>query len=204
MTTRLSPAIRQHVAAFRALLVFTVLLGLAYPLVATGVAQVAFADKADGSLVRHEGKVVGSRLIGQNFTDSAGQPLREWFQPRPSAAGENGYDPTSSSASNLGPENDDLIAAIKERRSQVAEFNGVDEADVPPDALTASGSGLDPDISPEYAYLQVNRVADARNLDAAQVRELVKDHIGGRALGFIGAKHVNVLELNLALDRLGR
>jgi K+-transporting ATPase ATPase C chain len=197
------PAFRQHLAALRALLLFTVLLGLLYPLAVTGVAQAAFGGKADGSYVERDGTVVGSRLIGQNFTDSTGAPLREWFQPRPSAAGD-GYDPTSSTASNLGPENPDLIAAVKERRTQVAEFNGVSPASVPADALTASGSGLDPDISPAYAYLQVNRVATARGLDSGTVRKLVDDRVGGRALGFIGAQHVNVLELNLALAAAGR
>lgn len=192
------PLLRQHLAAVRALLVFTVILGLAYPLLVTGVAQGLFGGRADGSLVEQDGTVVGSRLIGQNFTDGNGEPLREWFQPRPSAGD---YDPLASGASNLGPENADLIAAIDERRTQVADFNDVDKTDVPPDAVTASGSGLDPDISPEYALLQVNRVAAARRLDPAAVRKLVDDHIEGRALGVIGAPHVNVLELNLALDR---
>lgn len=190
--------LRQHLAAVRALAVLTLILGLAYPLAVTGVAQAAFGGKADGSLLRHDGEVVGSRLIGQNFADDTGAPLREWFQPRPSAAGD-GYDPTASGASNLGPENPDLIAAIKARRTQVAEFNGVSPDRVPADAVTASGSGLDPDISPEYAYLQVNRVATARRLDPGTVRKLVDDHVEGRALGFVGAEHVNVLELNLAL-----
>ncbi len=192
------PLLRQHLAAVRALLVFTVILGLAYPLLVTGVAQGLFGGRADGSLVERDGTVVGSRLIGQDFAAGDGAPLREWFQPRPSAGD---YDPLASGASNLGPENPDLIAAITERRAAVADFNDVDEADVPADAVTASGSGLDPDISPEYALLQVNRVAAARRLDPAAVRKLVDDHIEGRALGFIGAPHVNVLELNLALDR---
>ncbi len=203
MTTRLSPALRQHLAAIRALLLLTLILGLLYPLAITAIAQGAFGDQADGSLVSQHGRVVGSRLIGQNFTDSAGAPLPQWFQPRPSAAGATGYDPTASSASNLGPENPDLIAAITERRAQLAAFNGVPEADVPADAVTASGSGLDPDISPAYARLQVDRVATARGLDAGQVRELVDERIGGRVLGVVGDRHVNVLELNLALERLG-
>lgn len=201
MASRVPPLLRQHVAALRVLLAMTVVLGLAYPLTVTAVGQVLFSDKANGSLVSQNGTVVGSSLLGQNFTDDSGAPLPQWFQPRPSAAGD-GYDPTSSGASNLGPENPDLITAITDRRAQVAAFNDVPAGSVPPDALTASGSGLDPDISVEYAYLQVNRVAAARDLDAGEVHALVTDHIVGRDLGFIGAEHVNVLELNLALDEL--
>jgi potassium-transporting ATPase KdpC subunit len=200
-TTALPFGVRQHLVALRALLALTVVVGLAYPLVVTGIAQTIFGRQADGSLLRRNGVVAGSSLIGQNFTDERGNPLPQWFQPRPSAAGD-GYDPTSTGASNLGPNNPKLLKAVLERRAQVAEFNGVDPAAVPPDALTASGSGLDPHISPAYARLQVDRVARARGLDPARVRELVSDHTQGRILGFLGEPRVNVVELNLALAKL--
>jgi potassium-transporting ATPase KdpC subunit len=192
----------QYLAAVRALLVLTVLLGLAYPLAVTGIGQVAFGDQADGSAVSSVGHPVGSSLLGQSFTDAAGNPLPQWFQPRPSAAGRAGYDPTASGASNLGPTNPDLVTLIERRRAQLAQFNGVPPSRVPADAVTASGSGLDPQISPAYATLQVNRVARARGLDPAVVRRLVDRHTQGRTLGFLGEPRVNVLELNLALARL--
>ena len=161
------PAVRQVWAAVRMLLVLTVVVGLAYPLVLTGFAQVVVPGRADGSLVTRDGTVVGSSLIGQSFD---GRP--EYFQSRPSAAGD-GYDPLASSASNLGPENEDLLAAIDERRAAAAELDGTDPAEVAPDALLASGSGLDPDISPEYAAQQVERVASERGLSTEEVRRLV-------------------------------
>ena len=195
MTTPLAqPVVRQAAAAVRMVLVMTVLLGLAYPLAVTGFAQVAFPGRADGALVEREGEVVGSSLLGQGFD---GRP--EYFQSRPSAAGE-GYDPLASSASNLGPENAELLAAIEERRRAAAALDGTDPAEVAPDALLASASGLDPHISPLYAEQQVARVAEARGLDDQQVRELVAGHTDGRALGFLGEPGVNVLELNLSLD----
>ncbi|NHC44416.1 potassium-transporting ATPase subunit KdpC [Motilibacter aurantiacus] len=196
------PLTRQIVAAVRALLVMTVVLGVAYPLAVTGVAQVALGDRADGSLVEADGRVVGSRLLGQAFSDADGNALPEWFQPRPSAAGD-GYDPRASSASNLGPESRDLLALVEERRAAAATADGVDPAQVPPDALTASGSGLDPHISPEYARQQVARVARERGLDLEQVRRLVEQHVQGREAGFLGEPRVNVLELNIALAELG-
>lgn len=189
-------AARQLAASVRMLLVMTVVVGLAYPLAMTGFAQVVFPHKADGSLVEQDGKPVGSSLIGQSF---GGNP--EYFQSRPSAAGV-GYDPLSSGASNLGPENKDLVKAIAERRTAAAALDGTDPADVAPDALLASGSGLDPDISPEYAAQQVDRVARARGVSPATVRQLVERYTHGRSLGFLGEAHVNVLLLNLALDRL--
>jgi K+-transporting ATPase ATPase C chain len=216
VTTRTTPALRQYGAALRTLLVLTVLFGLAYPLAMTGVAQVAFHGNANGSLVHVDGKTVGSDLIGQAFTqpvlvngkpkkDADGNPVVEpdpkYYQSRPSAAGL-GYDPLSSSASNLGPENKDLIAAIKQRRSTAAALDSVSPSSVPPDALLASGSGLDPDISPAYAREQIARIARERSLTEAQVRRLVDEHIQGRSLGFLGEPRVNVLELNLALDKL--
>ena len=216
MATRISPALRQYGAALRTLLLLTVILGLAYPLAMTGFAQVAFGNNANGSLVVHGGKTVGSSLIGQSFTvpvlkngqptkDASGNPVLapdpKYFQSRPSAAG-TGYDPTASGASNLGPENKVLIADINSRRATAAALDGVSPAQVPPDALLASGSGLDPDISPAYAAEQVPRVARVRGLSQAQVRALVAQNTKGRTLGFLGEPRVNVLNLNLALDAL--
>jgi K+-transporting ATPase ATPase C chain len=202
MSSHVGNALRQHLVALRALLVLTVIVGVLYPLAITGVAQAVFHQQANGSMVKLNGTTVGSSLIGQNFTDSKGNPLPQYFQPRPSAAGKDGYDPTSTSASNLGPNNPDLVKAINDRRAAIAAFDGVDPASVPPDAVTASGSGLDPQISPAYAYEQVNRVAKARNLDPSVVRAIVKAHVQGRILGFLGESRVNVLQVNLALDRL--
>ena len=284
---RLPSWLAQHVAALRALLVFTVLLGLAYPLVMVGVGRIpGLSDRADGSLVTVGDTTVGSRLIGQAFTDADGKADPKYFQSRPSAAGD-GYDPTSTSASNLGPNSivdtladnpDDasqsLLTQVCARSLAVGELEGVDgrrpycTADgvgavlavfrrdgftgpvtrvvsvnqtgtpfvatydgvtvepakvgedyqalggvmtpirgdaparpvVPADAVTASASGLDPDISPAYAELQVPRIARERGLSPDQVRTLVKEHTDDQALGFLGRPGVNVLELNLALD----
>ena len=190
--------LRQYGVALRAMLVFTVVLGVAYTAVITGVGQLALGGKADGSAVALDGETVGSSLIGQSFTDADGAALPEWFQSRPSAAGD-GYDASASSGSNLGPENDDLVAAIAERRAAIAASDGVDPEDVPVDALTASASGLDPHISPEYARIQVERVATARDLPVADVEALVEEHTQGRDLGYLGEPTVNVLELNAAL-----
>ena len=193
---------RTLLVALRAMVVATVVLGLGYTAVILGVGQLVLPAAANGSLVRDtDGAVVGSSLIGQAFTDADGEPLPEYFQSRPSAAGD-GYDGGAASGSNLGPNNDDLVVLITERRAQIADFNGVNPADVPADALTASGSGLDPHVSPEYALLQVERIALARSLPVASVRGLVEAHIQGPDLGFFGASTVNVLELNLALDAL--
>lgn len=190
------PALRQLAPAMRALLVLTVVTGLGYPLFVTGVAQVFFPGRADGSLIELDGTVVGSSLIGQSFADQPG-----YFQSRPSAAGD-GYDPLASSASNLGPESSDLLAAIEERRAAASDLDGTPPSDVAPDALTASGSGLDPHISPQYADQQAARVAKERGLSVSQVRGLVDEHTTGRGLGFLGEPVVNVLELNIALDEL--
>jgi len=188
--------------ALRAMLVLTLALGVAYPLLVTGLGRL-MPGRADGSLVSGpDGSVVGSALIGQAFTDAEGAPLRQYFQSRPSAAGD-GYDGAASSGSNLGPENPDLVAAVEERRDAVAALEGVDPADVPADAVTASGSGLDPHISPAYAELQVPRVAAARGLAARDVRAAVAAATTGPALGYLGQAGVDVLELNVALDRLG-
>lgn len=200
--TTLARVARPVWTGVRMLAVLTVILGLAYPLFVTGVGQLFFPGQANGSVVYNgAGVPVGSALIGQPFTDAAGNPLRQYFQPRPSVAGD-GYDPRSSSGSNLGPENAELIAEIEARRAAVAYFNGVAESEVPPDAVTASGSGLDPQISPEYAAIQVARVAAARGLAVDEVRALVARYTVPPALGYIGAPGVNVLELNLALDEL--
>jgi K+-transporting ATPase ATPase C chain len=285
-TTRLPSWLRQHLAAVRALLVLTVLLGLAYPLVVAGIAQLpGLRSKADGSLVATGGRDVGSALIGQAFTDKDGNALPKYFQSRPSAAGD-GYDPTSTSASNLGPESivdtpDDpsLLTQVCTRSLAVGKLEGVDgsrpfctadgvgavlavfhagpgyagpvtrvvsvdeycdstptpflatyqgvavqchrpgedvtrgqlvpirgdapaDPAVPADAVTASGSGLDPDISPAYADLQSTRVARVRGLPVDRVRQLVRDHTEGRGLGFLGEPGVDVLQLNLDLDRI--
>ena len=187
---------RQLLVAVRYLLLMTVVLGIGYPLVILGIGQLAANNAANGSQITDSaGTVVGSALIGQQFDGP------DWFTGRPSAAGE-GYDAMSSGGSNLATDSPDLLALVEQRRAQIAADNGVDPAQVPPDAVTASGSGLDPDISPAYALLQVNRVADARGLTPDQVRDLVDSHIQGRALGFIGEERVNVLELNLALQQL--
>jgi K+-transporting ATPase ATPase C chain len=228
---------RQLIPSIISMVIFTVLLGLAYPLVVTGVGQVAFKNKADGSIVSVNGKQVGSSLLAQAFTNAKGSPIKKYFQERPSAAN---YDPTYSTGSNLGPLNPKLIAAClpvqktdksgnpvvdskgnpvyetnadgskvcdpntaPQRAKAYRKLNGLaDSVKVPVDAVTASGSGLDPDISIANARLQAARVADARNLSKTQVLKLVEAHIDGRPLGFIGEKTVNVLDLNLALDAL--
>ncbi|MEO9138349.1 MAG: potassium-transporting ATPase subunit C [Jatrophihabitans sp.] len=271
---------RQIVAALRVLIALTVVLGIGYPLVITAAAQVpGLQSRADGSLVHSDGKVIGSALLGQSFTDKSGRPLRQYFQSRPSASN---YDPTTSGASNLGPESvqdapgaPSLLTTVCTRSRQIGRLEGVDGARpyctsdgvgavlrvfhaepgyrgpvtsvvsanqpcpatpfidtyrgvtvtcagkgvdlgtgrlvlvrgdapaksaVPPDAVTASGSGLDPHISPAYAQIQVRRVAEVRGTSIAQVEKLVKDATSGRLLGFFGEPTVNVVELNLALD----
>ncbi|GGK94620.1 K+-transporting ATPase ATPase C chain [Curtobacterium luteum] len=185
--------------AIRLTLLSTVVLGIAYPLAVWGVGQAAFHDQANGSMVTDSsGKVVGSSLIGQSFDGSS---AARWFQSRPSAAGEKGYDANASSGSNLGPNNPDLVKAIRERQQAIAKADGVPASQVPADAVTASGSGLDPDISPEYALQQVSRVASARGMSESAVRTLVDEHTEARQLGFLGEPVVNVLELNLALAK---
>jgi len=288
---RLPSWIAQHLAALRALLVLTVLLGLVYPLVMVGIGHIpGLAHHADGSLIDQNGQPVGSSLIGQSFTDTDGNPLVQYFQSRPSAAGAAGYDPTSTSASNLGPENivdvladpadpssgkASLLTDVCSRSLAVGQLEGVDggrpfctaggvgavlgvffrdgntgpitrvvslneecpatpfissykgvpvecanfgddfshavvtpirgdapdNPAVPSDAVTASGSGLDPQISPGYAALQVPRIARERNTSVENIQALVDEHTTGRALGFLGEPGVNVVELNLALDQ---
>lgn len=189
--------LRQAGVAVRLLLVATLALGIVYPLTVTVLGRILAPARAAGSLVTDSsGRVVGSSLIGQSFTGPT------WFWPRPSAAGSGGYDALASGGSNLAADNPTLVTAVEQRKAAVATADGVPGSAVPPDALTASGSGLDPDISPAYAYLQVDRVAAARGLDPRRVRALVAEHVQGRVLGFIGEDRVNVLELNLALQAL--
>lgn len=191
--------LQQTRIAFVMVIVLTVLTGIMYPLAITGVAQVIFPNQANGSLVANgAGTVVGSVLIAQEFSKP------EYFHPRPSAAGQNGYDPTSSGGSNLAPTNPKLVQDVQARAEAYRKENGLTaDASVPVDAVTTSGSGLDPDISVANALLQAPRVAKARGLTADQVRALVQQHVEGRTLGFLGDPRVNVLELNLALDQSG-
>ncbi len=193
---------RQSLAGLRMLIVATLILGLAYPLAVTGIAAVAAPWKANGSLVTATGAhtndaadAVGSQLLGQLVDDPG------LFEPRPSAAGD-GYDTLSTYGSNYGPEDPNLISAIKQRQADIADREGVPVSEIPPDAVTASGSGLDPHISVEYAELQVPRVAAANSLAEAEVRRLVDDNTTGRALGVLGEPAVNVLMLNIAVRQL--
>ena len=203
---RLPSTVRQLIAAFRGLLLFTVICGIIYPVVMFGIAQGAFHHQANGSLVSYHGKVVGSSLLCQEFTDGKGNPLPQYFQPQPSDAVNSasktdyGCDPGFSAASNLGPDNPVLVALIKARQKQIAAFDHVKIASIPPDAVTASASGLDPYISPANAAIQLNRVAAARHASPAAIMALVKQHTQGRILGFLGEPRVNVLTLNIALN----
>lgn len=185
--------------ACRMTLVLTFLLGIVYPVAMTGIARVLFPFQAEGSLINRDGQIVGSELIGQNFASAA------YFYTRPSAAGDKGYDATSSSGSNLGPTSKSFIDTVKQRVKDIVEKNpGVTPAQVPVDLVTASGSGLDPEISPAAAELQVPRVAKAHGLSEDTVRSLVRTNTRSRWAGFLGEPGVNVLELNLALDEMGK
>jgi K+-transporting ATPase ATPase C chain len=202
---------RQLVPSIIAMVIFTVALGVVYPLVVTGIAQVAFKDKANGSIVTVHGKKVGSSVLGQAFTDTKNHPLPQYFQSRPSAAlGASGsttagYDPTLSAGSNYGPTNPDFLKLVSQRVKAYRELNGLSaDTKVPVDAVTASASGLDPDISVANARLQAGRVARQRAIPVAEVRKLIDEHTQGRTLGFLGEKTVDVLALNLALDRLSK
>jgi potassium-transporting ATPase KdpC subunit len=202
---------RQLVPAVISMVVFTILFGLVFPLVITGIGQLAFHDKAEGSIVEQNGKKIGSSLIGQSFTDAKGKPLAQYFQSRPSAAvgasGDTtaGYDPTYSSGSNLGPTNPAFLKLVGDRVKAYRKLNGLGaDVQVPVDAVTASGSGLDPDISVANARLQAARVADERGIPVAKVRRTIDDNTSDRTLGVLGEKTVNVLALNRALDRLAQ
>ncbi|WP_326600387.1 potassium-transporting ATPase subunit KdpC [Streptomyces sp. NBC_01803] len=186
-------------AAVRALLVLTVVTGVIYPLAVTGIAQAAFEDEADGSLVEADGRAAGSDLIGQTWNGPGGRPDPHWFQPRPS---HSGYDPTATGSGQLGASDPALLETVREAREQVAAFNGVPVTEVPPDAVTGSASAIDPHISPEYAGIQAARVAEANGLPRADVQRLVEEHTEGRDLGFLGDERANVLRLNIALRRL--
>lgn len=202
MNTSSRSTLRTVQVAIRATALLTLMLGVLYAAAVTGVGQLVMPARADGSLVSDgSGQAAGSSLIGQSFIDVVGEPLPQYFQSRPSAA-EDGYDAGASSGSNLGPENEELVGAVAERRRQVARFNGVPESEVPADAVTASASGLDPDISPGYAALQIERVATARGRPVTEVQALVAAHTEDRLLGYLGEPSVNVVELNLALDAL--
>jgi potassium-transporting ATPase KdpC subunit len=250
---------RQLLTGLKVTITLIVLLGVVYPLAVWAVGRIAFRPQADGSLVKVNGKLVGSALIGQNFVDGKGNPLPQYFQPRPSSAGTSGYDSTSSSGSNLGPTNPNLVGnnigdpqnnpyrtpsdpycvpvaatdksrkpqtdaqgqpvyqknpdgtyvcnpnTVPERAIAYRQLNGLPaNAPVPVDAVTASGSGLDPDITEANALDQAGRIARARHLDVARVVALVRQHTNGRAWDILGENTVNVLDLNLALDRLSR
>lgn len=196
---------RQLITGFLMTGCLTVLCGVLYPLAVFGASQVAFKDRADGSLIEDgSGHVVGSSLLGQRFVGADGRANPRYFQPRPSAAGADGYDPRASGGSNLGPSNPKLLDAVRVRVADYRALNGLTaDTPVPVDAVTASSSGLDPDISVANADLQAPRVARSRGLPLEVVRSLIAAHTEGRAWGFLGEKVVNVLELNLDLDKSG-
>jgi potassium-transporting ATPase KdpC subunit len=188
MLSQLWPALRINIF-------LTILLGVAYPLAVTGVSQILFPHQANGSLITRNGQVIGSELLGQNFTKP------EYFQPRPSAAGNDGYDPTASGGSNYGPTNQKLIDRVKAATDKFHKDNPDYHGPIPADLLTASGSGLDPDISPASAQAEVPRVAKARGISEDQLNQLVAQYTKSPDLGLLGEPRVNVLKLNLALDQ---
>ncbi|WP_327418428.1 potassium-transporting ATPase subunit C [Streptomyces sp. NBC_01233] len=224
MNNSVGNTVRLIGAGLRALLVLTVICGVLYPLAVTGVAQALFNDKANGSEIKDKsGQVVGSSLIGQSYNlpkndpndaEEAVKPDLKWFQPRPSnGLGSNSvnmqYSLILSGATNKAADNPDLVKLVEDAKAAVVADNttatyAVKPQDVPADAVTSSGSGLDPNISPEYAKLQVHRVAEQNKLDVKQVEKLVEDHTEGRTLGFMGEPRVNVLELNIALKALSK
>lgn len=179
--------------SIRFTIVTTVLLGIGYPLVVTGIAGAIFPHKAAGSLILKDGQVIGSELLAQSFTAD------KYFHPRPSAAG-NGYDPTSSGGSNLAQSNKTLVDRIQGSIDKLSQENP--GKPVPIDLVTTSGSGLDPDITPDAAFFQIPRVAKARGIPEARINQLIQEHITNRQLGFLGEPRVNVLDLNLDLDKL--
>jgi K+-transporting ATPase ATPase C chain len=189
--------LKQMVNAFAMLIVFTIITGLVYPLAMTGLAQILFPFEANGSILVQDGKPIGSALIGQNFTST------RYFHGRPSAAGTDGYDAANSGGSNLGPTSKKLVAAVADNLAKVRDENQLDaQSVVPSDLVLASASGLDPDISPAAAYVQIKRVASERGLSAEEVHNIVERQVKNRQLGILGEPRVNVLKLNLALDAL--
>ncbi|EGG49072.1 cation transport system component [Streptomyces griseoaurantiacus M045] len=189
-------------AALRMLFVLTVVTGILYPLAVTGIGQALFHDNANGSIVKVDGKEVGSKLIGQSWNiKGTDQPDPKWFQGRPS---NSNYDPLATGSSQLGASNPKMVKMVKAAKEQVAAFNGVDESEVPKDAVTGSASAIDPDISPAHADIQVKRVAKANGLTVARVQKLVDEHTDGRTAGFLGEPHANVLELNIELKELAK
>lgn len=188
---------KQVISALRLLIVLTIITGVMYPLTMTGLAQTIFTSQANGSLLYINNKPVGSLLLGQKFTDI------KYFHGRPSSAGIDGYDAAGSSGSNLGPTSKKLIDTVQDNLNKVGAENQLDKTTlIPSDLVMASASGLDPDISPSAAYVQTSRVAKARGLSEAKVRELVANLVKPRQLDFLGERRVNVLVLNMALDRL--
>jgi potassium-transporting ATPase KdpC subunit len=199
-------SVRQFIAAIRGWVIFTVICGIAYPLVVFGIGQAAFSNHANGSLVSYKGRIVGSSLLCQEFVNAKGNPLPQYFQSRPSsatsgAANDYGCDPLFSAASNLGPNNQKLVALIKQRQKVIEALDHVPVSQIPSNAVTASGSGLDPDISPGNAAIQVNAVANARHVSPAAIRALVAKYTSSRIIGILGQPVVNVLLLNIALDK---
>ena len=205
--SHLPSTIRQILAAVRGWLIFTVICGVLYPLVVFGIGQGLFPGHANGSMVHFHGRVVGSALLCQEFLDAKGNPLPQYFQPRPSASATSatnqtgGCNPLVTGASNLGPNNPVLVNDIRQRKAQIARFDHVPLSAVPADAVTASASGLDAYISAQNAAIQVNRVATARHISSAAVRRLVARYTFGRPIGILGEPGVNVLLLNIALDQ---
>ncbi|MFI0791075.1 potassium-transporting ATPase subunit KdpC [Streptomyces lydicus] len=202
MNNSVASTLRLAWASLRILLVLTVVCGVIYPLVVTGIAQGLFHDKANGSEVKVDGKVVGSELIGQSWNiKGTDKPDPKWFQGRPS---HSKYDPMATGSSQLGASDPTLVKNVKAAKKQVAEFNGVPQSEVPKDAVTGSASAIDPGISPDYAEIQVKRVARHNGLSVTQVEKLAKDNTNGRTAGFLGEPAVNVLKLNIAVKELAR
>ncbi|MFI0155824.1 potassium-transporting ATPase subunit KdpC [Streptomyces lydicus] len=202
MNNSVASTLRLAWASLRILLVLTVVCGVIYPLVVTGIAQGLFHDKANGSEVKVDGKVVGSELIGQSWNiKGTDKPDPKWFQGRPS---NSKYDPMATGSSQLGASDPTLVKNVKAAKKQVAEFNGVPQSEVPKDAVTGSASAIDPGISPDYAEIQVKRVAKANKVGVEQVEKLVKANTAGRTAGFLGEPSVNVLKLNIALKELAQ
>ncbi|WP_405412927.1 potassium-transporting ATPase subunit KdpC [Streptomyces decoyicus] len=202
MNNSVASTLRLAWASLRILLVLTVVCGVLYPLAVTGIAQGLFHDKANGSEVTVDGKVVGSELIGQSWNiKGTDKPDPKWFQGRPS---NSGYDPLATGSSQLGASDPTLVKNVKAAKEQVAEFNGVPQSEVPKDAVTGSASAIDPGISPDYAGIQVKRVAEHNRLGVAQVEKLVEANTDGRTAGFLGEPSVNVLKLNIAIKELAQ